>query len=334
MNNRIYCRRDFLKASGYITAVGLLGGCQTQLSDQASSDSSTIRFGLCADVHKDIMHDSDARLQTFIDRMNEENVDFIMQLGDFCRPYDYNLGFLNIFNQFNGPRYHVLGNHDMDGGFTREQTLKYWSVQDKYYSFDNSGYHFVVLDGNDKKVGAAPGYARYIGSQQSDWLKDDLAKTNLPTLIFSHQGIGPAGGIENDREIRAIFEEANDNADFRKVIACFNGHDHIDAHTVSEGIYYVQINSMSNQWLGGDYRRARFSKEIEEKYPWVSYTAPYRDSLYAIVTLRNNGVIEIEGVKSQWIPPSPSEIIFPSDSKYDYIAESTPKISNRKLKVL
>ena len=222
----------------------------------------------------------------------------------------------------------------MDGGFTREQTLKYWSVENKYYSFDLNGYHFVVLDGNDKKKNAAPGYARYIGPPQSDRIKNDLGKTNLPTLIFSHQGIGPAGGIENNKEIQAIFEKANDQAGFRKVVACFNGHDHLDAHTINQGIHYVQINSMSNQWLGGDYRRARFSKEIEEKYPWVSYTSPYKDSLYAIVTLQDDGVIEIEGVQSQWIPPSPFDIISPSDSKYDQIKTSTPAISDRQLKGL
>ncbi len=334
MENRVSTRRDFLKTVGRGAAIGVVPfcvcGCQGSAFGRGGEDSpGVIRFGLCADVHKDIMHDADARLKTFISRMNVEKVDFIMQLGDFCRPYDYNQSFLDIFNKFEGPRYHVLGNHDMDGGFTREQTLTYWGVKDKYYSFDMGGYHFVVLDGNDKKEGAAPGYARYIGKKQSEWLKSDLPKTGLPSFVFSHQGFGPAGGIENDKEIRAILEEANAKAGFRKVRACFNGHNHFDGCTVSEGIYYVQINSMSNQWVGGKFRRARFSKEIEEKFPWVSYTAPYKDSLYAIVTLRGDGTIEIEGVQSEWIPPSPAEMKVPGGKRV-----STPKISNRKLKAL
>ena len=93
---------------------------------EEGAERTPVRFGICADVHKDVMHDADARLKTFINRMNKENVDFIIQLGDFCRPYDYNRGFLGIWNEFKGSRYQVLGNHDTDGGFTREQTLKFW----------------------------------------------------------------------------------------------------------------------------------------------------------------------------------------------------------------
>ena len=99
----------------------------------------------------------------------------------------------------------------MDGGFTRRQTLDYWKVKDKYYSFNMSGIHFIVLDGNDKKENSAPGYARYIGKQQSDWLINDLDNNTLPVIIFSHQGYGPAGGIENDTEIRGILEKSNEN---------------------------------------------------------------------------------------------------------------------------
>ncbi len=39
----------------------------------------------------------------------------------------------------------------MDGGFTREQTIEYWGMPTKYYSFDMKGYHFIILDGNDKR---------------------------------------------------------------------------------------------------------------------------------------------------------------------------------------
>jgi predicted phosphodiesterase len=258
--------------------------------------------------------------------MNREKVDFIMQLGDFCRPYDYNQDFLDIWNQFQGPRFHVLGNHDTDGGFTREQTLEFWGAKDKYYSFDLSGYHFVVLDGNDKKQGAACGYPRYIGQQQAEWLKNDLSKTNSPAFIFSHQSIENTGGLENAQAIRSILQEANSQAGFKKVVACFSGHHHADYYAVIEGIYYIQINSMSYEWLGADYKHARFSEEIEKAHPWVSYTAPYRDALYAIVTIRADATIEIDGIQSQWIRPGPSELGVPEQDESN---KSTPKISDR-----
>ncbi|NIP96728.1 MAG: alkaline phosphatase, partial [Akkermansiaceae bacterium] len=49
-----------------------------------------------------------------------------------------------------GPRYHVIGNHDTDGGYQREQTVAWWKMTARYYSFDHAGTHFVVLDGNDR----------------------------------------------------------------------------------------------------------------------------------------------------------------------------------------
>lgn len=336
MENSISNRRHILKAFGYGSILVLtlfwLSGCRGNASDQEGGHNlRTIRFGLCADVHKDVIHDADARLKTFIDRMNREKVDFIMQLGDFCRPYDYNQGFLDIWNQFKGPRYHVLGNHDTDGGFTREQTLEFWGTKDKYYSFDLGGCHFVVLDGNDKKKqGPASGYPRYISEQQAERLKTDLASTNSPTFIFSHQSIENAAGVENGEAIRSILEETNRKTGYRKVLACFSGHHHADYYAVIEGIYYIQINSMSYEWLGADYKHARFSKEIEEAHPWTSYTAPYKDALYAIVTVRSNGTIEIDGIQSEWIRPSPSELGVPERKGSE---KSTPKISNRILRV-
>jgi len=287
-----------------------------------------IRFGVCADVHKDIMHDADTRLKTFIDRMNEEKVDFIVQLGDFARPDDRNREFLAIWNAFKGPRYHVLGNHDTDGGFTKEQVLKFWAMPSRYYSFDRRGYHFIVLDGNDTKSPPTSGYPRYIGSQQAEWLKQDLAETTLPTIIFSHQSLENPGGLENGPAIRAILEQANQQAGFRKVVACFSGHHHADYYTAINGIYYVQINSMSYEWLGSKYRHARFSEAVEKAHPWLSYTAPYRDALYAIVTLAADGTIRIDGVESQWIPPSPAELGVPKNPDGH---ASVPRISSRTL---
>ena len=86
---------------------------------------------------------------------------------------------------------------------------------------------------------------------------------------------------------------------------------------------------MSYEWLGADYKHARFSPDIEKAHPWVSYTAPYKDALYAIVTLSFKGTIVIEGIKSEWIRPSPSDLGAPEKSGGH---PSVPWISNRVLK--
>ncbi|MBT4504378.1 MAG: alkaline phosphatase [Gemmatimonadetes bacterium] len=274
-----------------------------------------LRFGLCADVHKDIMHDADERLRVFVERMKQEKVDFVLQLGDFCRPYDYNRSFMEVWESFPGPRFHVHGNHDIDGGFTREQTMEYWSMPARYYSADLSGYHLVVLDGNEEREGRPPGYPHYIGPEQLEWLRADLAETEKPTFVFSHQSLEslaePEQGVENADEARAVLEEANREAGWLKVAVCFSGHDHTDSHNCIDGIHYVQINSMSNYWMGDEYQQIRYGEEVDREFPWIKYTAPYRDSLYALVAVEPDGRIGIEGVKSAFVGSSPWDLDYP-----------------------
>ncbi|MCK4346474.1 MAG: metallophosphoesterase [Bacteroidales bacterium] len=278
-----------------------------------------VRFGVCADVHKDVMHDSDFRLKTFIDRMNAEKVDFIIQLGDFCRPYDYNRSFMDVWSGFEGPDFHVLGNHDMDGGFTRGQTVEYWNMQAKYYSFDLKGFHFIVLDGNDKREPPQKGYSRYIGSEQGTWLDNDLNTTHLPTLVFSHQSLANSDGVENADEVKKILEEANKKSKYMKVVACICGHHHKDYIVEISGIQYIHINSMSYYWLGGDYLNIRYSEEIDKEFPWIKYTAPYKDPVFAIIKVATDGTIKIEGVETKWVGPSPMELDYPMGSEIKYV---------------
>lgn len=287
-----------------------------------------VRFGLCADVHKDIMHDADERLRAFTGAMRSEEVDFVLQLGDFCRPYDHNRGFLKIWEELDLPRYHVLGNHEVDGGFAREQVVEYWGVSQRYYSFDQGGCHFIVLDGNDVWEGAAPGYPRYIAPDQLTWLQGDLAATEARTFLFSHQSLEDEEGLENGANVRAILEAENERAGWTKVAASFSGHHHIDGSVRIGGIHYIQINSMSNYWMGEEYLCVRYSEAIDTEFPWIKYTAPYRDPLYATVTVDEDGALLIEGVESEYVGPTPAELGYPLGALEGRIA---PRIATCRL---
>ena len=199
-------KRDFIKVLALgNTAIVLPLNLSANILE--NSKKKSLRFGICADVHKDVMHDADLRLKAFVEEASKKDLDFIIQLGDFCRPYDYNQNFMSIWNSYSGKKYHVLGNHDMDGGFSREQVVKFWNAIGRNYSFDCRGYHFIVLDGNDKDPSPdqPSGYSRFIGKEQLKWLEDDLEKTKLPTIIFSHQGLdNDIGGIYNATESRLV----------------------------------------------------------------------------------------------------------------------------------
>ena len=327
-------RRKFLKQAS-TASIPLVLPWETALDIPEKEEKLTI--GLVADAHQDIMHDCEYRLSAFIEQTLERNTDFNLQLGDFCFPIPENKAFLNIWNQYKGPKYHVLGNHDMDKS-TKAETIAYWEMEAPHYSFDFKGYHFVVLDANflymdGKFVDYANAnfyidntYRTWIHPEQIEWLKEDLDKTDLPTIVFSHQGLAhDLWGVKNRRQIQLVLEEANRKAEFTKVIACFNGHNHVDDVRRINGIYYVEVNSLSYQWLGEKYQcLTRYPKETYELKPVLANVAPFKDPLYAFITL-SQGQIVIEGIRSQWIGPSPEELGLPKDF---YSTPYTPEISD------
>jgi 3',5'-cyclic AMP phosphodiesterase CpdA len=293
--------------------------------------TTKIRFGVIADLHHDVMHDGPQRLSAFIEEMNNAAPDFIIQMGDLCVPKKENAPLMDIWNRFKGPRYHVIGNHDTDGGFTRDQVVEFWKAQAKYYSFDAKGFHFIVLDGNEHNESKSrpPGYARFISPQQLAWLKKDLDNTTLPTIVCCHQGLdNDAGGLENGTLLRYTLETANEKAGKQKVILVLSGHHHQDYYNHINDIHYVQINSASYQWLGDDYQELRYSEAIDKAHPYIKYTVPYKDPIWAMIEIDRKGTINIQGRKTVFVGSSPEKLGVKMD---EYIYPIVPFISDRKL---
>ena len=287
-----------------------------------------VRIAIITDVHQDIMHDGEQRMQEFTTAIQKEDVDFAIQLGDFCVPKTENQKFLDLFHDLDMPCKHVLGNHDMDGGFRPEQTVEFYGMPSPYYSFDQGGVHFVVLDGNEAG-GKKSGYKRFMGETQQAWLKEDLADTELPTMIFSHQPLNHDSGIENREEIQKILTQANSQQSKNNIIGCFSGHLHLNHLDLLKDIHYAQINSASYLWVGSEFIHESYSKEIHQSHEWIKYTCPYEDVLWAVVDIdlskRN---IEIHGRRTKWVGASPTALEMPAP-KWPEPDVRSPVISNR-----
>jgi len=295
------------------------------------SGEAKVRFGVITDLHHDLIYDGLDRLSAFISEMNKEVPDFIIQMGDLCFPKNENLPLMDVWAKFKGNSYHVIGNHDTDGGYTRDQVVEFWKAKAKYYSFDANGFHFIVLDGNEHNPSPdrPAGYARFISRTQLDWLKKDLDETALPTIIFCHQGLdNDAGGLENGTLMRYTLEQANFK-NKHKVVMVLSGHHHQDYHNHINGIHYVQINSASYQWLGDKYKEIRYSEAVDKAKPMLKYTVPYKDPLWAMVEIGQDGTIRIEGKRSVFVGSSPEAL---GVDLTDYIYPIVPFISNRSLK--
>lgn len=301
-----------------------------------------LSFGIVADAHQDVMHDVEMRLETFVRHATDQKTDFIIQLGDFCHPIAENREFMRIWNSYAQPRYHVLGNHDMDLA-GKEEAMDYFGMIDKYYSFDFNGVHFVVLDANYLNVdGHYEDYdtanfyvdasqRTWINPRQIEWLEADLKSTTLPTIIFSHQSLAnDLWGVKNRTAVQGMLEEINKRPDGATVIACFNGHNHIDFIRQINGIYYIDINSMSYQWLGEKYEcTTRYPREVYDSHPMISKVAPYQDPLFGVIRLRDN-MLAIEGRTSTWVGPSPESLGL-TDQVFGF--KYTPAITSRDLEI-
>ncbi|KAL2492502.1 Manganese-dependent ADP-ribose/CDP-alcohol diphosphatase [Abeliophyllum distichum] len=99
-------------------------------------------------------------LQRAVHKWNEQKTKFVINFGDiidgFC-PKDQSLSaitrVINEFNVFNGPVYHMIGNHCLYN-LPREKLLQVLNIPSidglAYYDFSPiPEYRFVVLDGYD-----------------------------------------------------------------------------------------------------------------------------------------------------------------------------------------
>ena len=305
MNRRLFINKSLVLSSGFII------NPYNAFSIDAKAD---IKIGIIADLHQDIIHDGSHRLKSFINNSISKKCDFIIQLGDFSLPRKRNEIVLDHWNLFDGNKYHVLGNHDMvDYGFTKAQTMSWWGMKERYYSFNRNGYHFIILDGNDENPKPwNEYYNRYIGPNQKKWLVEDLKKSYLPTIIFSHQSLDSKGGIFNQHEIRKIVEDSIFVNGNKKVIACICGHHHDDYLNIINDIAYVHINSASYKWVGEKYKFSRFSKKIENDFPSIVKTCPYKKPLFTTMHINSKQkTINFDSKKTSFIKPSPKDLQIP-----------------------
>ncbi len=288
------------------------------LSACRTTKEKPVRFAIASDFHAPDIPDGEHRVATFIKAANDEKVDFIIELGDFCRLDSASQVYRDLWNSFPGDKYHVIGNHDMDR-YTFEEYTQGMNMPARYYSFDQGDFHFIVLDGNNLFDGKKyTHYARanyyvdakkraHIDPEQMDWLKKDLAATNKRCILFSHQSIEEA--LNNGAEVRKILEAENQRAGFKKVVMAFGGHNHSNYSKEINGITYVQINSASYVWIGEPTQtEKRYSKEINDRFGGIlKYSMTYTEPLYAIVTLNSKGAT-LKGTDAEFVPPTPKDL--------------------------
>lgn len=280
-------RRNFLKAS--LTLAGGASLPRVHWKDE----SPMIRFGIVSDVHyadKDPAGNrhykqSLAKMKECVNTMNTEGVDFLIELGDFkddSNPPNekQTLQYLDTIEKelqrFNGPCYHVLGNHDEDciskQQFLSRITNGHFPKAENFYSFEKKGFQFIVLDANFNPDGTPYDKGNFdwkkchIPEEQLTWMKDKL-QNKMPAVIFIHERLDRFYSLrnfcpDNADKARKILEDAGN------VIAVFQGHDHRGGFNLINHIgYYTSMGMIEgNGPENNGYGIVEISKDSEKKF--------------------------------------------------------------------
>lgn len=291
--------------------------CNVFFLSASHKGEKTIKFAIASDFHAPDVPQGKEIVTDFIKASNSEKVDFIIELGDFCRLDEASEPYRAAWNSFKGDKHHVIGNHDMDK-YTPEEYVKGMGMPHRYYSFDKGQFHFIVLDGNNlydgktfKHYAKANYYVNkkmreFVDPEQLEWLKQDLESTEKKCILFSHPSIDTC--MNNGKLVRQILEEENKRAGFKKVVLCFSGHNHSNYTKEINGISYMQINSASYVWIDKpSMTEKRYPKEVNDKYSILKYSITYDKPLYAIVTLTDKKA-KVKGRKAKFLSPTPQEL--------------------------
>lgn len=196
------------------------------------------------------------------------------------------------------PMRHCIGNHDIygwnqvrsgaDGSelhYGKAWALEAFGLDRPYYSFDEGGWHFVVLD-SCQPTGARDGivYRPVIDDDQFEWLEGDLAAVPVerPVCVISHVPIvsgcayfyGPASPdlarpwwllqllVHLDaRRLKDLF------ARHPNVRVCLSGHIHLVDEVHYGGVTYYCNGAVSGDLWRGAHQECRPGYAIVKLYP-------------------------------------------------------------------
>jgi 3',5'-cyclic AMP phosphodiesterase CpdA len=254
-------RRAFLQnGSLVLAALGVNLIPRDSLRADEESNKGGVVFGLITDLHHADKPSAGGRyyretlgkLAEAARQFEKARPAFVVELGDLIDAADSveaELGYLRRidrdFSAIAPRRHYVLGNHCVST-LTKEEFLGGVGQGRSYYSFDEGGVHFVVLDACFRGDGAPYGRKNFewtdanIPAAEVEWLRGDLRATDRPVIVFAHQRLDVANhyGVRNAAEVRRVLEESG------RVRAVLQGHSHRNDYREIAGIHYVTLVAM------------------------------------------------------------------------------------------
>lgn len=262
-----------------------------------------MRFGIITDIHFTAGQDAAGLLESVLD-WQRCGAGFAIQLGDLIAGESGDAGqeldeAQTVLEAGTCAVRHVIGNHCL--AIPEAELLGRLDIRSPYYSFLEGGYRFIVLHGMDISVHSRPetpedsalleqaginpalhDYCGGIGKAQKQWLRkllDTAGQQGENVIVVCHFPLLPQtsdpkhGLLWNHEEIASIITTSH------AVKACFSGHFHPGAYTVSNGIHFISIPAFTKCTEGSGFisgtveiERSHLVIRNRQNMPWLELT--------------------------------------------------------------
>jgi 3',5'-cyclic AMP phosphodiesterase CpdA len=245
------------------------------------AEKGTIRLVFYADVHARTEWQTPKALQMAAAAINAQSADLVIAGGDlitdgFQSPaavaaprWD---AYMQMHHSIKADLYPAIGNHDLvaakpaDGSppaaEPRVEFLARTGLQRTFYSFDAVGYHFIFLDSIQVTADDFH-YHGMIGTEQIEWLKQDLATVSktTPIIMTTHiplltafyaasRGATIAAPknrvVVNNIDVLSLFKDHN-------LVLVLQGHLHVKEMIRWQGAAYIVGGAVCGRWWRGSW---------------------------------------------------------------------------------
>ena len=276
-----------------IIVLATLLGCGTKDSKAGSNQDLAIgivadcQYCHCESTPSRYYKNSPVKLQNAVDSLNNSPLDYAIHLGDFI-DRDFNsfdtVG--PIWNTLKTKKHQVLGNHD----FSVADSLKplvpgKMNLKQRYYSFVEQNWRFIVLDGNDlsyqgaitaKKmaqtdslftllsISKPPNLQTWNGGlslEQLEWVENELilAQKNKENVGFYCHfpvlGEDKVHRLWNSPQFLSLIDQ------YSNVKFYFNGHNHNGDYAERHGVHYLTFKGMVDTQSTSAFARVRITTD-------------------------------------------------------------------------
>lgn len=253
-------RRAFLKGGTLLLAGSAAASADWLLAAAKEDVKPLLRIGLATDLHyadkprggTRVYRESLTKFAEAAAKFQDEKPDLILCLGDAidsAASLETEKGYLKRvvkeFAPLPGKHHFVLGNHCVEN-LAKPEFLGIIGQEKSYYSFDAADHHFVILDSCFTREGKPYGRRNFkpgdanIPPAELDWLRADLRKTELKTLVCAHQCLDllPPYGVHNGPTVCKVLKESG------KVLGVLQGHFHFGNYGEVLGIPYCTLQAI------------------------------------------------------------------------------------------